>query len=305
MSLGQKVIVTVGAFVITFITICTFFKNDIDFLLTSRTVERNYGNTAENIYFAEDNFSYVNNYEQAEVHSKQEIIDAIYYLINSGVTYSKRYCAKEYDGCYQDMEAISSDANLLSLLNNYVHPYNSFDSIIFNFDEDIIEIEIKHTYSKEEIEQINQEVEKIIDANISSNMSTKEKIKAIHDLIINNTEYDTLKTKNVNDTTYRSNTAYGVLMEGFGICSGYSDTMKIFLDKLNIINYKISNDQHIWNLVYLDGVWLHLDLTWDDPVSDKNITRDNYFLIDTKTLELLDDDVHYFNSSVFHEALNL
>ena len=43
MSLGQKIIITVGAFVITFITVCTFFKSDIDFLLTSRTVERNYG----------------------------------------------------------------------------------------------------------------------------------------------------------------------------------------------------------------------------------------------------------------------
>ena len=78
--------------------------------------------------------------------------------------------------------------------------------------------------------------------------------------------------------------------------------MKLFLDELNIINYKISNDQHIWNLVYLDGEWLHLDLTWDDPVSTKNITRDNYFLIDTKTLELLDDDVHYYNSIIFTEA---
>ena len=302
MSLGQKVIVTVGAFVITFITICTFFKSDISFLLTSRSVERTYGKTAENSYFIEDHFDYVENYEKAEVHSKEEIIHSIYYLINSGVTYSKRYCAKDYENCYQDMESISSDTNLLSILNNYVHPYNSFDSIIFNFDEDIIEIEIKHTYSNEEITKLNEIVDTVINDNITSTMSTNDKIKAIHDYIINNTEYDTLKTKNVNDKTYKSNTAYGVLVEGYGICSGYSDAMKLFLDKLNIINYKISNDQHIWNLVYLDGNWLHLDLTWDDPVSDKNITRDNYFLISTKTLDLLDDDVHYFNSNIFKEA---
>lgn len=302
MSFGQKMIVFVGAFVITFITVCTIFKSDISFLLTSRRVERNYGQTAENSYFIEDNFNYVDNYEKAEVHSKEEIIDSIYYLINSGITYSERYCAKEYETCYQDMEAISNDTNLLSILNNYVHPYNSFDSIIFNFDDDVIEIEIKHTYSKEDIEKINSIVDKVIQENVKTNDSTKDKIKAIHDYIINNTEYDTLKTKNVNDTTYKSNTAYGVLVEGYGICSGYSDTMKIFLDKLNIVNYKISNDQHIWNLVLLDGEWVHLDLTWDDPVSEKNITRDNYFLISTKTLKLLDDDVHYFNTSVFSEA---
>lgn len=302
MSVGQKMIITVGAFVITFITICTFFKSDISFLLTSRSVERIYGQTQENSYFIEDHFAYVDNYEKAEVHSAEEIIDSIYYLINSGVTYSKRYCAKDYDTCYEDMEVISSNTNLLSLLNNYVHPFNSFDSIIFNFDENIIEIEIEHTYTPENITEINAIVDEIIDNNIQNNMSTREKIKTIHDYIINQTEYDTLKTENINDTTYQSNMAYGVLVEGYGICSGYSDTMKLFLDRLNIVNYKISNDQHIWNLVLLDGEWFHLDLTWDDPVSDKNITRDNYFLIDTDTLEKLDDDVHYFDSTVFEEA---
>ncbi|MBQ8682097.1 MAG: hypothetical protein IJ509_04225 [Bacilli bacterium] len=302
MSWGQKLIVTVGAFVITFITVCTFFKEDISFILTSRTIEREYGQQAENSYFLEDHFMFVDNHEEAEVSSRQEIINSIYYLINSGVSYSKRYCAKDYDTCYQDMESISSDTNLLSILNNYVHPYNSFDSIIFNFDENVIEIEIKHTYTEEEKQQINNRIDTILQQNVRDNMTVKEKIKTLHDYIINHAEYDTLKTENINDTTYRSNTAYGVLIEGFGICSGYSDAMKIFLDKLNIINYKVSNDQHIWNLVLLDGTWFHLDLTWDDPVSDKNITRDNYFLITTKTLETLNDGVHYFDKVTFSEA---
>lgn len=302
MSFGQKMIVVVGAFVITFITVCTFFKNDISFLLTSRSVERQYGQTTENSYFLEDHYEYVDNYDKAEVHSKTEIVNAIYYLINSGVSYSERYCAKGYDTCYQDMEDISNDTNLLSILNNYVHPYNSFDSIIFNFDDDIIEIEIKHTYTKSEIDEINKEMDSIISKNIQDDMTAKDKIKVIHDYIINNTEYDSLKTSNINDTTYKSNTAYGVLIEGYGICSGYSDAMKLFLDRLNIVNYKVSNDQHIWNLVLLDEEWLHLDLTWDDPVSDKNVTRDNYFLISTKNLEMLDDGVHYFNSTIFSEA---
>lgn len=302
MSLGQKIIITVGAFVITFITVCTFFKNDIDFLLTSRTVERKYGTTSENSYFIEDHFDYVDSYEKAEVHSMEEIVNSIYYLINSGVTKSERYCAKEYKNCYSDMEAISSDTNMLSILNNYVHPFNSFDSIIFNFDDNIIKIEIKHTYTENEIKELNAKVDEILEKTVTNEMSTRDKIKAIHDYIINNTEYDTLKTKNINDKTYHSNTAYGVLIEGYGICSGYSDAMKLFLDKLNIINYKISNDQHIWNLVYLDGAWYHLDLTWDDPVSDKNITRDNYFLITTNTLKELNDDVHYYDANIFDET---
>ena len=53
MSVGQKLIVTVGAFVITFVTICTIFKDDISFILTSRSIERKYGNTTENSYYIE------------------------------------------------------------------------------------------------------------------------------------------------------------------------------------------------------------------------------------------------------------
>ena len=136
------------------------------------------------------------------------------------------------------------------------------------------------------------------DENIDLAMRTISEFKK------NQVSIDELKkeTENINDKTYRSNTAYGVLIEHYGICSGYSDAMALFLDKMNIINYKISNDQHVWNLVYLDGTWLHLDLTWDDPVSDKNITRDNYFLITTNTLKKLDDNVHYFSNDLFPET---
>ena len=302
LSIGQKIIVVVATFVITFISVCTFFKKDINYILISRSIERKYGHTAPNSYYIEDNFEYVNNFEKLEVNSKQDIIDSIYYLINSGNTYSERYCGKNYTECYNDMISISNDETTLSLLNNFVHPYNSFDSITFNFDNNIIEINVKHTYNELDIKEINNKVDKILNENINNNMTTKNKIKALHDYIINNTNYDIEKSKNINNNTYKSNTAYGVLIQGYGICSGYSDAMAIFLNKLNIINYKISNDDHIWNLIHLNDEWLHIDLTWDDPVSEKNITRDNYFLINTNTLESLKDENHNFDKNVFKEA---
>jgi hypothetical protein len=284
------------------VTVCAFFKNDIKYVAVTKNIERVYGDTSENEYFIEDNFQYVENYEDAILTSKEDIINSIYFLINSGSTYSERYCAKDYENCYEDIDEISSNAELLTNLNNYVHPYNSFDNISFSFDEDVVEITINHIYTNEEIDKINTIVDDVVENYLDNSMSVKEKIRIIHDYIIDNADYDTLKTENKNDNTYKSNTAYGVLIEGYGICSGYSDTMAIFLDKLNVINYKISNDQHIWNLVYLDGSWLHLDLTWDDPISDQNITRDTYFLITSKNLKSLDDDAHYYDSTIFSEA---
>ena len=113
--------------------------------------------------------------------------------------------------------------------------------------------------------------------------------------------YTDLKMDNIKDPTYQSSNAYGVLFEHYGICSGYADTLAIFLNKLGIINYKISNDEHIWNLAYINNKWTHIDLTWDDPVSEEPINRSDYFMIDTKTLQELDDE-HEFNKYIFEEA---
>ena len=303
MSRGGKVIISVGFLIVLILSICAFFKNDIEYMVVTKNIDRLYGTTVENDYFIEDNFDYVNNANDAILTSKNDVINTIYFLINSGTTYSERYCSKDYENCFNDINELSSDVELLTNLNNYVHPYNSFDNISFSFNNEVVQIKIEHIYSEDDINTLNKIVDEFINNNITNSMGTKEKIRIIHDYIINNADYDILKTKNKDDSTYRSSTAYGVLVQGYGICSGYSDAMAIFLDKLNIINYKISNDQHIWNLVYLDGEWLHLDLTWDDPISDSNITRDNYFLISTKNLETLDDGVHYYNKSIFTEAV--
>ena len=303
MSRGGKVIISVGFLIVLILSICAFFKSDIEYIVVTKNIDRLYGTTVENDYFIEDNFDYVDNATDAILTSKKDVINTIYFLINSGTTYSERYCSKDYENCFNDINELSSDVELLTNLNNYVHPYNSFDNISFSFNNEVVQIKIEHIYSEDDINTLNKIVDEFINNNITNSMGTKEKIRIIHDYIINNADYDILKTKNKDDNTYRSSTAYGVLVQGYGICSGYSDAMAIFLDKLNIINYKISNDQHIWNLVYLDGEWLHLDLTWDDPISDSNITRDNYFLISTKNLETLDDGVHYYNKSIFTEAV--
>ena len=79
--------------------------------------------------------------------------------------------------------------------------------------------------------------------------------------------------------------------------------MAIFLDRYNIPNFKIISEKHIWNAVYLDGDWYHLDLTWDDPVtSDKSdVLEYNFFLITTDELEQLKTNQHVYDKTVFSE----
>ena len=80
--------------------------------------------------------------------------------------------------------------------------------------------------------------------------------------------------------------------------------MSLFLYKMGIQNYKVSSIEHIWNLVYIDGSWKHLDLTWDDPITDTgiDILTHNFFLITTEELTNKNVAEHDYDTSVFIEA---
>lgn len=303
-----KAILICGIVATITVTVCAFEREKIAHKYYEYTIDKKYSKIAVNEYYKEDNFDYVDNRIETGIRNKKDLIDSIYYAINSGSDYIEKYIDISYTNYSSDIEALTyndgvSFKNEVSILNNFVHPYNSSNNIKINYGGEYkIGISVSRAYSDDEISEINTLVDKILSEKVNNSMPSKEKIKVIHDYIIDHTEYDKLKYDNKNDNTYKSNTAYGVLIEGYGTCNGYADAMEIFLDKLNVINYKISNDEHIWNLVYLDGKWYHLDLTWDDPISDININRDTYFLIDTETLEKINDGTHSFDKSIYSEA---
>lgn len=304
---GKAILVT-GFIAIVVVTICAFQKDKIVYKYYEYTIDKKYSKININDYYKDDNFNYVDDYTESGIKNRNDLINSIYYAINSGTDYIERYIDSDYTNYINDINTLTAYngaefKKVISTLNNFVHPYNSSNNVKISYGGDYkIGITINRAYTQDEINEINNKVDKILNENVNNNMPPKEKIRVIHDYIINHTEYDKLKYENKNDDTYKSNTAYGVLNEGYGTCNGYADAMEIFLDKMNIINYKISNEEHIWNLVYLDGKWYHLDLTWDDPISDININRDTYFLISTKTLEKINDGTHTFDKNIYSEA---
>lgn len=305
---GKAILVT-GFIAIVVVTICAFQKDKIVYKYYEYTIDKKYSKININDYYKDDNFNYVDDYTESGIKNRNDLINSIYYAINSGTDYIERYIDSDYTNYINDINTLTAYngaefKKIISTLNNFVHPYNSSNNVKISYGGDYkIGITINRAYTQDEINEINNKVDKILNENVNNNMPPKEKIRAIHDYIIDHTEYDKLKYENKNDDTYKSNTAYGVLIEGYGTCNGYADAMEIFLDKMNIINYKISNEEHIWNLVYLDGKWYHLDLTWDDPISDININRDTYFLISTKTLEKINDGTHTFDKNIYSEAV--
>ena len=291
-----------GIISIALVTVIHFYPDEVRDFVDEHFNKKEYVVATANDYYLDADFSYIKNFTD-DVSNKEELLDYIYYVINTGASYADGECTKDYKNCITDLNNIADDTETLSIINNFVHPYNSFKTISFTYtNKGDFSLSIEHVYSKEEIAELNYIVDNKIKDLITPNMTTRDKIKTIHDFIINNTEYDKLKSNNISDATYKSNTAYGVLIQGYGICSGYADAMAIFLNALDIDNYKISNDSHIWNLVYINGLWKHLDATWDDPISEYNANRDTYFLISSDELAKLNDDTHFFDKNVYTEA---
>lgn len=256
------------------------------------------------------NFDYVKITDDFTPHDKQDILNIFYTALDDGWDELTFYCPENYDNCLNDVKEITEEDFILSNINNFVHTFNSYNTIYVNVNNfGRVHIEIQKLYTDEEIKLINQRIDEIYNKLITDNMTDSEKIKIIHDFIINNTVYDQERAKMVIDRTstdfkHTSNIALGPLTTGKAICGGYTDTMALFLDKMGIKNYKVSSDTHIWNLAYIDGAWKHLDLTWDDPVvnTGENMLLHTYFLISYDELQKQNTTQHNFDATIYQEA---
>ena len=255
----------------------------------------------KNKYYQDQDYKYVKITDKFVPENKQDILNIYYTVVNSGMNEFTFYCDDKYVTCLSDIENIANDQTTISTINNFVHPYNSFSTIETEIDSrGIINLKINHVYSDEMKILINYKVDEIYKELYKDNVSVSDNIKAFHDYIINHTEYDKERADS-KIVKYKSDNAYGVLIEGIGLCGGYTDTMSLFLDKLNVKNYKVSTNNHTWNRVYVNDKWLHLDLTWDDPISEdgKNILDHNYFLITTNELKDIEKNEHNYNTNIY------
>ena len=251
-----------------------------------------------NEYALNYNFLFVQNTNSFYAKDKQQLYNVIYTGLNNGSESFYFFC--DYDECINDVNKMSQEESYLNL-NNFVHPYNSYKKLyisITNYNK--ITISVLKSYTEEEIYNINIKMKEIENEILNDDMTVKEKIQAFHDYIVNNTSYDSAYDENPNS---KSHIAVGPLFNHVALCGGYTDSMAIFLNRLNIPNYKISSELHIWNLIFVDNRWLHLDATWDDPVTNNNtnLLLDKFFLIDTPKLKSYNTGYHNFDNNIFLE----
>ena len=97
-------------------------------------------------------------------------------------------------------------------------------------------------------------------------MTEREKIKAVHDWIINHTSYDRVnyKNKTIPEESYNIT---GVMLKGVAVCSGYARTFDYFMFVLGIEHEHVTGTVHFsdgrtgghaWNRVLLDNNWYYI-----------------------------------------------
>lgn len=296
----RKLIEIITSMFLIGLIICIFLYNDE--IITYYIRKYNTYNMFEtkNLYTKEKDYMLFQRTDNFKPKNKQELINVLYTILDDGMDTFTFYC--EYD-CNDDMKDISDTT--LEIMNNYVHPYNSYDRFNVTINNyNIVTVSIFKNYSDEEIIATNTKLNSIYNEIINKYSDTYERIKAFHDYVINTTVYDKKASEqSERNIKVKSHKASNVLLHGLGICGGYTDTMSLFLDKLNINNFKVSTDTHIWNAVYIDDNWYNIDLTWDDPYHENgaNSLIYDYFMINTDDLLAIGDNKHIFNRDYYLE----
>lgn len=157
-------------------------------------------------------------------------------------------------------------------------------------------------YSKENIDECQAQIEIVRDKILSNieGKSTVDKIRYIHNYLIDNIQYDQTIQK---DNIYN---IYGALVQHVSVCEGYAKALQYLLSSAGIENIIVTGtatnnngetENHAWNYVKIGNAWYALDVTWDDPIiigggkiNDK--IRYQYFLKGSRTM----DENHYLSN---------
>ncbi len=139
--------------------------------------------------------------------------------------------------------------------------------------------------------EFEEEVQNILSC-IDPAMSDVEKALAVHEYFIMNYNYGR-RTNDFEVDPSDAYTAYGIMVNKFGVCEAYTQAYKYIMEQLGIPCIIVTSTamNHAWNMINVDGDWYHVDVTWDDSnnthrnflLSDKGIAATGHYAWDGNT----------------------
>lgn len=200
-----------------------------------------------------------------------------------------------------ETEVSTTDAILLEkvfhcVINDHPEFYyvDGFSYTTYSQKDNVVKLGFSGNYSKtlEEKQKIDAQIEVYVEncfANLKNESTDYDVAKYVYDYIILNTEYS-LNAK-------ESQNICSVFLHGKSVCMGYAKAMQYLLLRKGIVCAIVNgttenNEEHAWNLVFLDGQAYHLDVTWgeDSYMSDEGTILDdervnyNFFCVTTEEI---------------------
>lgn len=155
-----------------------------------------------------------------------------------------------------------------------------------------IELENKAEEVKKEFKEYNREYLSRITEEENNSSTEYLKVKFLYEYIIKNVDYDVESEEN--------QTIISSMLNGSSVCTGYAKMFQYLADKLGISSVIvegriIDGDNHMWNMVKVDGVYYYVDCTMGDAQyimrmkGDSSITDDlicyDYMCFTTEDME--------------------
>ncbi|GIG54348.1 transglutaminase domain-containing protein [Demequina activiva] len=154
-----------------------------------------------------------------------------------------------------------------------------------------------YVYDDEEAERRRSETRQaaadaLVAAGVAGAASDAEKASLIHHYIVTAATYDTqasdaLEVGRALPIVQQSQEAYGILVEGSAVCTGYAMAFTAMaelagLDAVTVTGTDSTSELsagHAWNKVLVDGRWVLVDTTWDDPDQGPRDISTEYLLV--------------------------
>ena len=193
-------------------------------------------------------------YQQLDEETKT-IYDQVYKCI---IEYDDKVSlsTKDSDVLQKAYEAVMADHGDLFWINGYQFiTYKSGDKVVG------IEFLPKYTITKDQRDVYQATIEATADewlSGISDSASDFDKALYVFETLVNKVDYNTDSDENQN--------ILSVFLYQSTVCQGYADAAWYLLDRLGIDSTIIvgtaNGENHAWNLVYLDGAYYFMDVTW-------------------------------------------
>ena len=120
-----------------------------------------------------------------------------------------------------------------------------------------LSINLRYRFTKKQVEDMNRKtaskVNVVVKALLKAGMSDYDKVKSLHDYLIDNCSYETGKLPGA-----EAYTAFGVLVGGRGTHEGYARAIQALLSKVGIESLVVLGNRS-WNIVKVGGAYYHLD----------------------------------------------